>query len=129
MVVVEAPQTRRFGRIEQHFQVPRAHRIAVVRKTPRIKPGHDALRIVDGSDSPLRLLRDHLLEKIRTQRTFKVQHIIVETRQYYTEHSLHDFERIGNRETGVPLDQGLRIAIYRTNEAIEATVEEVVLGQ
>ena len=42
---------------------------------------------------------------------------------------MYDFQRIGDGETRIPLYQGLRVAIHGADEAVEATVEEVVLGQ
>ena len=129
MVVVESAQASRFGRIEQHLQIARAHRIAVVGKAPRIQPRHNALGIVDRGDGSLRLLRDDLLKKLRAQRAFKIQHIVVDARQNNTKERLHHFQRIGHAQSRIPLHERLRVAIDRADKPVKAAVKEVVLGQ
>ena len=129
MVVVEAPQPRGLSGVEQHLEIARRHWVAVVGKATGVEPGHDALRVVNRGQRPSRLLRYHLLEKLGTEGAFEIEHVVAYTRQDDAEEGLHDIEGVGHTNPRIPLQECLRVAIDRAEEAVEAALEEVVFRQ
>ena len=110
------PRHRAQGRVEPL----RRHWVAVVGKATGVEPGHDALRVVNRGQRPSRLLRYHLLEKLGTEGAFEIEHVVAYTRQDDAEEALHDIEGVGHTNPRIPLQECLRVAIDRAEEAVEA---------
>ncbi len=125
VVVEETLEAGGAGAFEHLFEVAGIHRVAIVGGAAGFKPGDDALGILYNGECAERFLCDDLFEEFGCEGGFQIGSIVY-TREGKAEEGLDDRQGVGIREAGVPVAEGFYVAPNCANEAVEATVPEVV---